>query len=333
MPSILDALRFSAQNLDFLPPVQLERRAKLVEADFAKVGLDHKIGCFWYHIPGQRARLPYGYYELVGSECSIHHAGPGDRRHVAMSGGGLNQECILYYSKVSEWAHANIPHLWPMALRSELRDANQHLNTVCEMWWLMRVVGADYATVQHSVLVDPTKPSGKNFDWQVQLPRLGITFRMEIKRRLSDMGRSIDVPHLKQKSTFHDLEKFPPANPPDELNVACIRLFAPVSSPVRLAAKTWLSANPNVSAIVMHAPSLDPEQSFVVIAQPKLEYISTLLSQPDSEDNTYIAPFTFARDIPGLNLPKIAPTSPASAAKGKAKPLSGRVRTPNSGMS
>lgn len=42
-----------------------------------------------------------------------------------------------------------------------------------------------------------------------------------------------------------------------------------------------------------------------VIAQPDLGYIGHFLAPPDHEDETYIAPFWFARDIPGLDLPRV----------------------------
>lgn len=307
MPTILEAIRFSAQNLDFLSPERLEQRAKLVAADFTVVGLAHRIGCLEYPVPQYRMRLPYGYYELLGSECSVDNAGSGDRRHVAMSGGGLNQECLLYYSKVSEWAHAHIPQLWPKALRDELRDPNQHLNTVCEVWWLDRLIGADFSTIKYSVPVDPNKPAGKNYDWEVQLPGTGITMRMEVKRRVGDIGRSIDVPHLKWKSIFHDLEKFPPASPPNQLNVGCVRLFAPISNEVLLATEKWLQSNPGVSAVALHSPAPGDGEPFAVVTQPGLEYIKLLFRPPDLEDNTYIAPFCYARDIPELDLPRVEP--------------------------
>jgi hypothetical protein len=204
---------------------------------------------------------------------------------------------------VSEWAHANIPHLWPAGLRKDLCDPNSHLDTVCEVWWLSHVVGADFNSAEHGVPIDPTNPVGKNFDWRVRLPAAGVTLNLEVKRRPGDVGRSIDVPQLKWKSIFNDVDKFPDPAPPDRLNVGCIRLFAPISREVHHAAREWLAITPRVSALVFHALSRTDHESFAVITQPGLGYIELLFSPPDHEDNTYIAPFWFARDVPGLPLP------------------------------
>jgi hypothetical protein len=115
------------------------------------------------------------------------------------------------------------------------------------------------------------------------------------------------------------LDKFPPAAPPNELNVGCVRLFAPISNEVRFAARDWLVANPNVSGLVFHAPSRTDHESFAVITQPGLGYIELLFSHPDHEDSTYIAPFWFARDVPGLPPPdplrNVDPFKPVQRAK------------------
>lgn len=304
MPTVLESLQFAAQGLDFLSPAQLEHRAKLVEADFNQVGLKHRIACQKIPVPGWRGALPYASYELLGSQCDINQAVSGDRRHTSMSGGGLDRECLLYYSKVAEWAHAHIPQLWPGKLKAELRDPNSHLDTVCEVWWLSRVVGADFQSVLHGVPVDTANAGGKNFDWQVRLPSAGVTLNLEVKRRPGDIGRFIDVPKFKWKTIFNDLDKFPPASPPDVVNVGCIRLFAPISRPVIEAGHEWLKTSPNVSAVVFHAPSPGERESFVVVTQPGLGYIEHFFARPDREDNTYVAPFWFARNVPGLPRPK-----------------------------
>lgn len=305
MPTIAEALHFAAQNLDFLSKERIDARAALVESDFAAVGLKYSLACQNIPVPQHRGMvLPYASYHLIGSECDIDHAVSGDRRHTSMGGGGLDRECLLYFSKISEWAHAHIPHLWPAKFRDDLRDPNKHLNTLAEVWWLARCVGADFKTADYSVPVDQAQPQGKNFDWRVKLSS-GVTLSLEVKRRLGDMARAIDVPKFKWKTVFDDLAKFPPATPPDRLNVGCIRLFGSISRDVVLSAKQWLEANQLVSALAFHAPTPKDGESFVIIAQPNLGYIAHFLAPPDHEDETYIAPFWFARDIPGLDLPRV----------------------------
>lgn len=303
MPTVLECLQFAAQGLDFLSPAQLEQRARLVEADFKDIGLKHRLSCQKIPVPGWNGALPYASYELLGSQCDINQAVSGDRRHTSMSGGGLDRECLLYFSKVAEWEHVHIPQLWPGKLRAELRDPNSHLDTVCEVWWLSRVVGADLKTALHGVPADPANPGGKNFDWQVRLPSAGATLNLEVKRRPGDIGRFIDVPKLKWKTIFNDLDKFPPTSPPDVVNVGCIRLFAPISREVIESAREWLKATPNVSAVVFYAPSLTDHESFAVITQPGLGYIKHFFAPPDREDNMYVAPFWFARDVLGFRRP------------------------------
>lgn len=305
MSHIAEALHFAAQNLDFLSKERIDYRAELVESDFAAIGLNYTLACEEIPVPQDpRMVLPYSSYRLIGSECDINKAVSGDRRHTSMSGGGLDREGLLYFSKISEWAHAHIPHLWPAKFRAELRDPNSHLNTLVEIWWLARCVGADFSTVEYCVPVDPAKPDGKNFDWRVKLSS-GVTLSQEVKRRIGDIGRSIDVPNFKWKSVFNDLAKFPPPAPPDRLNAGCIRLFGPISNDVRCSAQQWLEENPLVSALAFHAPTSKDGESFAVIAQPGLGYIEHLLARPDHEDETYIAPFWFARDVPGLDLPRV----------------------------
>lgn len=305
MTDIAKALHFAAQNLHFLSKDRINYRAGLVESDFAAIGLKYALASEKIPVPQFRGMfLPYSSYRLIGSECDINHAVTGDRKHTSMGGGGLDRECLLYFSKISEWAHASIPHLWPAKLRDELRDPNQHLNTLTEVWWLARCVGAEFAATRYCVPVDAAQTHGKNFDWQVKLSS-GVTLNLEVKRRLSDMARVIDVPKFKWKTVFNDLAKFPPAAPPDRLNVGCIRLFGSISNDVRIAAKQWLEQNPSVSALAFHAPTPKDGESFAVIAQPGLGYIEHLLARPDHEDETYIAPFWFARDVPGLNLPRV----------------------------
>jgi len=310
MSSILQSLQFAAQSLEFISPVQLEQRARLVDADFKDIGLKYQITCQKIPVPGWSGMLPYASYQLLGSQCDINHAHRGDRRHTSMSGGGLDRECILYFSKVSEWAHANIPHLWPGALRKDLCDPNSHLDTLCEVWWLSKVVGADFKSSRHGVPAEPGSTKGKNFDWQVKLPTAGVMLNLEVKRRPGDIGRSIDVPKLKWKSIFNDIDKFPEPAPPDVLNVGCIRLFGPISRDVHDAAREWLAVTPRVSALVFHGPSVKAQEAFAVVAQPGLEFIKLFFHPPDHEDSTHVAPFWFARDVPGLSLPDLrAPAS------------------------
>ncbi len=87
--------------------------------------------------------------------------------------------------------------------------------------------------------------------------------------------------------------------------MGCIRLFGSISRDVVLSAKQWPEANPLVSALAFHAPTPKNGESFVIIAQPDLGCLGHFLSPPDHEDETYIAPFWFARDVPGPNLPRV----------------------------
>ena len=123
MPSVFQNLQFAAQSLTFLTPAQLVHRAKLVDADFAAIGLKYQLACQEIPVRGWRGRLPYASYQLLGSQCDVNNAHRGDRRHTSMSGGDLDRECILYFSKVAEWAHAHVPHLWPGALRHDLCES------------------------------------------------------------------------------------------------------------------------------------------------------------------------------------------------------------------
>ena len=55
-----------------------------------------------------------------------------------IEGSGASRESLSYFSKVSQIGHTLIPHLWldhPKLLR-DVRELNQHLNTLNEVWWL-----------------------------------------------------------------------------------------------------------------------------------------------------------------------------------------------------
>jgi len=54
---ILDSLRFAARSRPFLKPAQIERRARLVEEDFAAVQLRYQIYCRTFSVRG--IQLPY----------------------------------------------------------------------------------------------------------------------------------------------------------------------------------------------------------------------------------------------------------------------------------
>jgi hypothetical protein len=223
----------------------------------------------------------------------------------------LDRESLLYFSKISEWAHQHIPHLWPDRLRDGLRDPNQHIHTLCEVWWLSQVVGAIYASVEHAVPKDPARPKGSNFDWRLQLTS-AITLSLEVKRRPGDIGRFIEDSRLKPASLFDAIDKFGPARPPDTLNVGCIQLFGAITPEVCRAARAWLAATPAVSALALYAPCIRRDRTFAVLTQPGLGYIEHLFAGPDKEDLSYFAPVTYALSAeqfraayPGIDLPPV----------------------------
>jgi hypothetical protein len=304
---ILAHLWFAAQSRPFLTRAQIEHRAKLVEADFGAAELHYHLGHETYLVEG--IPLPYAFYRLPGSDCDVAHAEMGDRRHRAMSGGGLDRECLLYYSKISEWAHDHIPHLWPARLRDGLREPTMHIDTLCEVWWLSRVRGAEFKTARHAAPVDPSLGKGKNCDWQVRLAS-GLTLNLEVKRRPGDIGRIIDELRLKPRSLFDAVDKFGTAPPPQTRNVGCIRLFGPITAELRAAAQAWLAVTPAISGLALCALTAPPGENFALISQPGVTDLAGLFSPPDREDLTYLAPVSYALTsaqvrarYPGVHLP------------------------------
>lgn len=310
MPDILQCLRFAAQGYAFLTTAQVEQRARWVEADFASIGLKFELTAEWLPISADQ-RLPYAGYRLLGSDCDINKAGTGDRRVVAMAGAGFDQGSLLYFSKISEWAHQHIPHLWPHKFKEDLRDPNQHNNTLCELWWLSKVVGLVDSSVGYAVPVEPSRPKSKNIDWLAKTTA-DVTLRLEVKRRPGDVGRFIGDVRIKPASLFDAVDKFKPASPPESLNIGCIQLFGPINRDVRSVVRDWLQKSPNVSAVALYAPCTSLDETFAVITQPTLGYIEHFFARPDSEDLAYFAPISFAlsaeqlqKYYPGLELPTI----------------------------
>jgi hypothetical protein len=272
-----------------------------VEADFAAIKLKYELKCEEIPFPQHpRLVLPYASYQLLGSNCDINNAIFGDRCHTSMSGGGLDRECLLYFSKIAEWAHEHIPQIWPNKLLTDLRNPNSHSDTLCEVWWLSHLIGARYDTVRHSVPTNLTRPKGNNFDWQVNLS-CGVTLSLEVKRRPGDIARFLDNMRLKPKSMFDSIDKFGPANPPDALNVGCISLFGPITPAVHIAARNWLADTPSVSALALYAPFGQKTKPLVILTQAGLGYIQHFFSEPDNEDNTYFAPVSFAQTLNDLS--------------------------------
>ena len=299
MSEILRCLQFSAQNLDFLSADRIAGRAKLVESDFQRIRLKYRLAREYLRVPGTGGALPYACYFLEGSDCDLDKAKGADRRHTSMEGGGLDRECLLYFSKVSEWGHGNIPHIWPSQMIKDLRDPNKHLDTVCEVWWLSKVVGGKWKSVRRNVPSDPANPKGVNIDWQIPLTS-GVTINIEVKRRPGEVVRSVYGSEI--KDLLHDANKFGRPSSLDQPNVVCMRTAAPVDRDFRFYVKDWLANNENISAVCCFGPAVGPQsrrpdESFWILTQPGKEYVRHLFAQPDVEDECYVAPVFYPRDL------------------------------------
>jgi len=289
--SILEILKASAGRFPFLPEERLVRRAHFVEDDFKKIGLKYQLEFkeFPVTVGAKTFYLPFGSYELMGSECCIENAREGDQKHTSMSGGGLDKESLLYFSKISEWGHDHIPHHWPHRMRPELKDPNQHLNTLREVWWLSHFSGVDYTTVKHDALVS----NGKKVDWEFTTFS-NLKLRVEVKRRVGDFQRRCYQTPLKTNSMFWDLaEKFPDNATDGFINVGCITLFDPIDREVRIAAIDWLENQNKIDCLCFSAVVQNPHDAFWVLPKANNSVLKQVVLPLDEEDKTYFAPHWF----------------------------------------
>jgi len=182
-----------------------ELRIPLVEYRF--FNLDHDLG---------RAGNPFNVEKNVNS----------------MVGSGLDQEDLLYLSKVSEIGHTLIPGIWPYSsrLRKNLQTGTQHLDTLNEVWWLSRWHGIDSGSVDYEPVVwtdedNLSKPSPSTIDWRFTTLGRQITIHLNVKNRRGTKGSAV---FKKGVYLFGDNPERPfgkKVSGPDVINVLAITAY------------------------------------------------------------------------------------------------------------
>ena len=168
-------------------------------------------------------------YEVGQSFHDVDKAAPGFAKNAEfIEGTGLSRESLGYFARISEIGHTLIPHLWLGSdeLRANLRNPNQHLNTLNEVWWLSRWHGIDPKSVQMEYVfpdMPKTKGSKPSVDWRFQVLDGAITLNIEVKNRLGTIASKL---MKKGVSLFGNSPEKPflPSGP-DEINVLAITAY------------------------------------------------------------------------------------------------------------
>jgi hypothetical protein len=224
-------------------------------------------------------------------------------------GPGLDRGHLQFFSKASRIAHHVIPEFWigSRALRENLRNPTQHLDTLEEVWWLARWKRLKRDGIRMAKKLSPELKG--DVDWQIDLPGLEMTVNMEVKRLKSDVVRAarnleFDAHRFTQFCRKDLLPKFRPSGD-REVNVLALTLFGEIDPQVNDVLSAWLVDEGSlIDAIIVtsHHP-LHGGLFYLHFANRKAESLMSELVPPDDEDRSMWFPIDLTYSIPGLTTP------------------------------
>lgn len=249
-------------------------------------------------------------YNFGDTGFSVHKAtNPYDDPASWFGGTGLDRGHLQFFSKISRIAHHVIPEIWKgsKALRENLRNPPQHLDTLEEVWWLGRWKRLKREGIRMAKSLSPELKG--DVDWQIDLPDLRMTVNMEVKRLKSDVVRAsrnhdFDAHRFAEFCSTDVLPKFRPSAY-HEVNVLALTLFGEVDQLTNEALSSWLITEENpIDAILVtsHHP-LFGGLFYLHFANQKAESLKSELNPPDQEDRSMWFPIELTYSIPGLPIP------------------------------
>ena len=295
-------------TLSTLDQAEARRRAPLVREDFEWIGfetLNFLAHPYPYRDPASGAvlSLPIPEYRFGDTGFSINNAENAVENKAEWFGGtGLDRGHLQFFSRISLIARELIPKYWhrPGALRRALRNPPQHLNTVEEIWWLDRWIGAENIEAGRRLVAG----SDSDVDWTFSLGSGAIRLNLEVKRILSDCvrharGKGFNPEWFERFCKKKVLPKFH-RSPSGEINVLAISLFGELNRDVQLVVSEWIvNKQDRIDAILIATREARRRASFdLQFRTDKANLLRPFLKAPHEEDQT----LAFALDVP-VNVP------------------------------
>lgn len=177
----------------------------------------------------------------------------------AAEGTGLSRENLTWLGRVSEIGHTLIPNLWlsDKRLLREVRERNQHLNTLNEVWWLSRWHGIDPGSVQREyTLRRDAKNLAKDYpatiDWRFTLMGGLMAINLSVKNR---QGSATSRIMNKRVNLFDKKDAYPFApSGKDEINVLALTCYhggVLTASDQEQLVTEYLDKTPEIDAVVI----------------------------------------------------------------------------------
>lgn len=177
----------------------------------------------------------------------------------AAEGTGLSRENLTWFGRVSEIGHTLIPNLWlsDRRLLREVRERNQHLNTLNEVWWLSRWHGIDPGSVQREyTLRRDEKNLAKDYpatmDWRFTLMGGQMAINLSVKNR---QGSATSKVMNKRVNLFDKKDAYPFAQSgKDEINVLALTCYhggVLTASEQEQIVTEYLDKTPEIDAVVI----------------------------------------------------------------------------------
>jgi hypothetical protein len=272
----------------------------MVVEDMAAIGLPlrpevHRGLAQWLHQQGLRIPIQYHIPDTGWTVNHKHH------RH-ALEGSHLDKGDLLRLSKACELGRSLLPNDWPHRFADQLNNPTEHLDAVNEVWWLGRF--KDPTDIDK---LDTKAQKSPSPDWSFSVRCEGtpLRFRVEVKRRCSDIKRHLALSE-RTRDLFKDISRKFSRRSLAELNIAAVTLFSQIDSTVTEMTECWLKDEPNLDAVILWSEQSFASPPCVFASRGELHHIlETCLSSPDEEDTSGVAVLT--RLIPNYaGLPQVA---------------------------
>lgn len=320
MPSENELAR-ALEITNYLSKEGVQRRACLLHQDLVRLEIEgfRLLPPQVYPAGRMRPEIRVAEYEFGPVAFSLENAkDPASVRRTVeeMAGTAINREDILYLSQICEMAHRLIPTLWAndSKLIQDVKLPSKHLDTLNEVWWLGRWVGLNEEFLEREVTL--LSSSEKTVDWRFEL--LGTdrkwNINLEVKRIISSLGARAykknhhfyttfradgsvnrDDPRLKFRSSLDH-----------EVNALAITWFDEISVELEAEIQRFIDEDDRIDVVMVWAPG-DRRRSGWIRFFPrfrdiptKRQIVSSVLIEPDEEDQARIIAFMFPRILESI---------------------------------
>jgi hypothetical protein len=315
------AIAAALQATNFLPEIEVQRRARLLHQDLIRLQIEgfRLLPVQMYPGSATRPEIRVSEYEFGPVRFGLENAhDPASVRKTVeeMAGTAISREDILYLSQICTLAHRIIPRSWMTdhKLMENVRLPSQHLDTLNEIWWLGRWSGVDEKLLQREACILP-RP-GKTIDWQFQLVvgNATWTINLEVKRIISSMGaRAYRKTHYFY-STLRADGSIKTDNPQlkfrrsldHEVNALAVTWFDEISVEFEAEVQRFVDEDDRIDVVTVWAPGDRGRGGWIRFfprfrdIPAKRQVASSLLLEPDEEDQARIIAFWFPRTLASI---------------------------------